>query len=172
MTIKKRLVISNILMVAIPAVVSLVVAGLGFLFFYVMYNDMLMEWIKAEREMSEYLPIAAYEGLLIGLSLIGLAAIMFLTNRLLIKFVFKKVEQPLDLLSDGVHQISDGNLDLKLYSDLPVQERLELFLCQIGNPYCFKVNGTPVQVAFSGNRKTLDEALNNYLTNLKDYDRM
>ena len=62
--------------------------------------------------------------------------------------------------------------EVKLYSDLPVQERLELFLCQIGNPYCFKVNGTPVQVSFSDSRKTLDEALNNYLTNRKDYDKI
>ena len=62
--------------------------------------------------------------------------------------------------------------EVKLYSDLPVQERLELFLCQIGNPYCFKVNGTPVQVSFAGGRKTLDEALNNYLTNRKDCDRI
>jgi len=62
--------------------------------------------------------------------------------------------------------------EVKLYSDLPVQERLELFLCQIGNPYCFKVNGTPVQLSFADSRKTLDEALNNYLTNLKDYDKM
>jgi len=62
--------------------------------------------------------------------------------------------------------------EVRLHSDLPVQERLELFLCQIGNPYCFKVNGTPVQVSFSDSRKTLDEALNSYLTNLKDCDRM
>jgi len=53
-----------------------------------------------------------------------------------------------------------------------MQERLELFLCQIGNPYCFKVNGTPVQVSFSGGQRTLEEALNNYLTNRKDYDKL
>jgi len=62
--------------------------------------------------------------------------------------------------------------EVRLHPDLPVQERLELFLCQIGNPYCFKVNGTPVQVSFVGSRKTLDEALNSYLTNRKDCDRM
>ena len=76
----------------------------------------------------------------------------------------------------GIENIDAEDLqelnEVKLYPDLPVQERLELFLCQIGNPYCFKVNGTPVQISFSGGRKTLDEALNNYLTNLKDCDRM
>ena len=69
---------------------------------------------------------------------------------------------------EGLQELSE----VRLHSDLPVQERLELFLCQIGNPYCFKVNGTPVQVSFSDGRKTLDEALNNYFTNRKDYDRM
>jgi len=69
---------------------------------------------------------------------------------------------------EGLQELNE----VKLYSDLPVQERLELFLCQIGNPYCFKVNGTPVQVSFSDGRKTLDEALNNYFTNRSDYDRM
>jgi hypothetical protein len=62
--------------------------------------------------------------------------------------------------------------EVKLHSDLPMQARLELFLCQIGNPYCFKVHGTPVQVSFSNSHKTLEEALNNYLTNRKDCDRM
>jgi len=62
--------------------------------------------------------------------------------------------------------------EVKLRSDLPVQERLELFLYQIGNPYYFKVNGTPVQVSFSSGGKTLDEALNSYLTNRQDCDRI
>lgn len=62
--------------------------------------------------------------------------------------------------------------EVTLYSDLPLQERLELFLYQIGNPYCFKVNGTPVQISFLQGSKTLDEALNNYLTNRQDYDKM
>ena len=62
--------------------------------------------------------------------------------------------------------------DIKLDADLPVQERLELFLCQIGNPYHFTVDGTPVQISFSNNGKTLDEALSNYLTNRKDYDKI
>ena len=73
-----------------------------------------------------------------------------------------------DLSVDDLQELSE----VRLYSDLPVQERLELFLCQIGNPYCFKVNGTPVQVSFSNGRKTLDEALNNYFTNRSDYDRI
>ena len=70
-----------------------------------------------------------------------------------------------DVNADDLRELSE----VKLHSDLPVQERLELFLCQIGNPYCFKVNGTPVQISFSDSSKTLDEALNNYLTQRKNY---
>jgi len=69
---------------------------------------------------------------------------------------------------EGLQELSE----VRLHSDLPVQERLELFLCQIGNPYCFKVHGTPVQISFSGAGKTLDKALNNYFTNRGDYDKM
>lgn len=36
---------------------------------------------------------------------------VIITNRFLIKFVFKKIEVPLDILTNGVRQIRDGNLD-------------------------------------------------------------
>lgn len=46
-----------------------------------------------------------------------IAAILFsiiLTDKFLIKFVFNKIEQPLDILTDGVNEISKGNLDYRL----------------------------------------------------------
>lgn len=36
------------------------------------------------------------------------------TDKFLIKFVFKKIEEPLDILSAGVEEISNGNLDYRL----------------------------------------------------------
>lgn len=39
---------------------------------------------------------------------------VIITNRFLTKFVFKKIEAPLDILTDGVHQIRDGNLDYRI----------------------------------------------------------
>lgn len=39
---------------------------------------------------------------------------IFFTNRFLINFVFKKIEEPLTLLSEGVGEISKGNLDYRL----------------------------------------------------------
>ena len=46
----------------------------------------------------------------------ALAAVL-LTNRFLTRFVFRRIEQPLALLADGVHQIRDGNLDFRITYD-------------------------------------------------------
>ena len=42
---------------------------------------------------------------------------ILITNRFLTKFVFQKIEHPLDILSDGVRQISDGNLEHRIVYD-------------------------------------------------------
>ena len=55
-------------------------------------------------------------------------------------------------------------------ASLTVEERLELFLHQIKNPYHFTVGGTPVYISFLENSKTLDEALCSYLTDIKNLD--
>lgn len=39
---------------------------------------------------------------------------ILLTNRFLTRFVFQKIERPLDILADGVRQISDGNLEHRI----------------------------------------------------------
>jgi len=39
---------------------------------------------------------------------------ILITNRFLTKFVFQKIEHPLDILSDGVRQISDGTLEYRI----------------------------------------------------------
>ncbi len=49
--------------------------------------------------------------------IIVIAAILFsiaFTNRFLTRFVFKKVEEPIDILSHGVNEIASGNLDYRL----------------------------------------------------------
>ena len=47
------------------------------------------------------------------------------------------------------------------------RERLERYVEQIGNPYCFRVGDTPVQISFVGER-TLEECLLSYFTALKN----
>lgn len=52
---------------------------------------------------------------------------ILLTNRFLTKFVFKRIEETLHILADGVHEIRDGNLEYRIAYDrkdefLPVCE--------------------------------------------------
>ena len=48
---------------------------------------------------------------------------ILLTNRFLTKFVFKKIEEPLNILSKGVEEISNGNLDYRLEYENPDEFR-------------------------------------------------
>lgn len=48
------------------------------------------------------------------LLLSGVVLSILLTNRFLTKFIFKKIESPLDILSEGVSQIRDGNLNHRI----------------------------------------------------------
>lgn len=54
--------------------------------------------------------------LVVSVVVVCLAIIIsiILTNRFLTKFVFKEIEEPLNILSKGVEEISNGNLDYRL----------------------------------------------------------
>ena len=52
----------------------------------------------------------AVKNIAVLLCLLIIAAVI-VTNRFLTKFIVKKIEEPLDILSEGVHQISEGNID-------------------------------------------------------------
>lgn len=54
---------------------------------------------------------------IIVILVIMIIAAVIVTNRFLTKFIFKKIETPLDILTDGVHQIRDGNLDYRIAYD-------------------------------------------------------
>ncbi|MGN0486886.1 MAG: ATP-binding protein [Acutalibacteraceae bacterium] len=45
---------------------------------------------------------------------IGIVFSIYFTNRFLIRFIFKRIENPLDELAHGVHEISTGNLDYRI----------------------------------------------------------
>lgn len=51
--------------------------------------------------------------LIVVLAVLIVAAVL-VTNRFLTKFVFRKIEQPLDILTSGVHEIRDGNLSYRI----------------------------------------------------------
>lgn len=121
MTIKKRLFISNILMVVVPVVISVVTTMIIMIILsHTVYRDMLID-IGQNRELSNVKLFGKIDAsvraallMLISLSICGYVAVMFITNRLLTRFVFRKIEQPLDILSEGVRQIQDGNLDFRI----------------------------------------------------------
>jgi hypothetical protein len=46
-------------------------------------------------------------------------------------------------------------------------QRLETFLSQVGNPYCFRVGKTPVRISFCEEEKPLEEKLRSYFMGLK-----
>ncbi len=49
---------------------------------------------------------------------------------------------------------------------LPQAEKIESFIKQIGNPYCFMSGDTPVQIRFVGTERPLPKALQEYFSRL------
>lgn len=60
-------------------------------------------------------------------------------------------------------------LEVTIVGETPVQ-RLECYLSQTGNPYCFRVGKTPVRLLFHNEEKTLQEKLKSYFLSLKNSD--
>lgn len=56
---------------------------------------------------------AAVKRIAVLLCLLIIAAVV-ITNRFLTKFIVRRIEEPLDILVCGVHQIRDGNLDYRI----------------------------------------------------------
>lgn len=70
---------------------------------------------SGEIRESQYNEFLAKNILVILCIMIIVAAIV--TNYFLTKFIFKKIEAPLNILTNGVHQIRDGNLDYRITYD-------------------------------------------------------
>lgn len=62
----------------------------------------------------DYYDLKTAIGAAAGIIALTVVLSIWLTNRFLIRFVFKKIEEPLDILTDGVRQIRDGNLDYRI----------------------------------------------------------
>jgi signal transduction histidine kinase len=113
MTIKRRLFISNILMIALPVTLFLisgtVISSVFVRFFGISGDD--TDEIAFLTERSEYMPLLVK---LTGAMLITMIAIIFFTNRMLTRRMVRSIVTPLDTLSYGVEQVRDGNLDFRL----------------------------------------------------------
>ena len=46
--------------------------------------------------------------------------------------------------------------NVRIRTDLPQEERIEDYIRQIGNPYCYLYHGIIVKVSFSGKRRMED----------------
>lgn len=52
-------------------------------------------------------------------------------------------------------------LEVNICGGTPSQ-RLESCLSQVGNPYCFRVGNTPVEISFRSGGQTLDKKIRSY----------
>jgi len=80
--------------------------------------------------------------------------------------------QELDLMSQlDIEQISKDSLvdirDVKIDTSLPITERMESYLNQIQNPYCFRCGDVKVRVRFEQNGMDLRSRFVNHLMNQK-----
>ena len=114
MTIKKRLFISNLIMTIAPFVISIatVIASISIL-------NMVTNGEYVIRGGSGLRAVGLAEGdfqaiLLTVAVILFFCSVVVLTNRLLTKFVFKKIIHPLEMLGEGVQHIREGNLNYKI----------------------------------------------------------
>jgi len=56
--------------------------------------------------------------------------------------------------------------DIHINPNELLENRINTFFEGIGNPYCFKINGTVFRIKFSDNDKSLDNGMYNYLSNI------
>ncbi|MCM3618085.1 HAMP domain-containing histidine kinase [Sutcliffiella horikoshii] len=99
MTIKKRLILSNIGMVIIPVLLFLVVEMLiAFIWLYPMKGELNKETLSLFQSIRLFL----------------LIFVLILSNGLLTFFVAKSIIDPLQKLKKSAHEISTGNLDTKI----------------------------------------------------------
>ncbi|MCL2337140.1 MAG: ATP-binding protein [Firmicutes bacterium] len=116
MTIKRYLFISNILMLVIPSVVSFLSFFVCFITLNAISHGMLFKALRDGDDNYPYIDAFLHMQVFIIFLVVAIAfiAIMYTTSRFLIKFVFRKIKQPLALLSNGAHEISAGNLAYRI----------------------------------------------------------
>lgn len=120
MTIRKRLTLSNLIMilisVAIAAALLLLGGGLAVLLLKRVYLPRLGLSMAALHETGERLE-AAFDGaktiaaIYGGTVILALLAASGFTNLYLTKHLFRHIQKPLDILVSGVKRIQEGNLD-------------------------------------------------------------
>lgn len=57
---------------------------------------------------------------------------------------------------------------IKIDSRLPLRQRMEQYLNQVNNPYCFRCGKIKVKIAFMSDGDTLENTLKNFFVGLKN----
>jgi signal transduction histidine kinase len=114
MTIKRRLFISNILMIIIPIVTYIVFTGflsLAIAGAYKTWNLPTLPEAYFETAFADYMPQIA--AIWFGMFILMIAVVL-ITSKKLTRIMTKNIVSPLDTLSFGVKQIRDNNLGFRL----------------------------------------------------------
>jgi hypothetical protein len=72
----------------------------------------------------------------------------------------------MDINKMDVHNLVDVGT-VKIDGNLPMPQRMEQYLNQIKNPYCFRSGEIKVKIAFSPDGNSLDNTLINFFVGLK-----
>lgn len=70
-------------------------------------------------------------------------------------------------LKDIDPELLQDILEVKVSGETASQ-RLENYMAQVGNPYCFRVGNTPVRISFKSCEETLDKKVRTYFLGLKN----
>ncbi len=123
LTIRERLHCSNILMVLVPVAVTVLIAALAigiafyaFTYFYLPRMGLVLRDLHDmgeayETELKSFLILLA---VLAAVVLVLLVLTVIFTNRFLVRFMFRRVEEPLGRLSAAAARISEGDLGAKI----------------------------------------------------------
>ena len=116
MTIKRRLFIANLLMIVAPFVISIITIVAGVSVLNILTNgEYGLMGSGGFGSRAANLTYSGFQAMVLSIAVVlFFCAIVFTTNRLLTKFVFKKILAPLEILADGVQQISDGNFEHRI----------------------------------------------------------
>lgn len=71
-------------------------------------------WIYSGTEVQESQFNENLVKIILAVIFVMIVIAVLITNRFLTKFIFQKMETPLNILTDGVRQIRDGNLDYRI----------------------------------------------------------
>lgn len=57
--------------------------------------------------------------------------------------------------------------DIRVDSSLPTEQKMQCYIKQVKNPYCFLCDDTPIRIRFVTEKRTLKKSLGNYFSSLK-----